>query len=104
MIDIMEFNETTSDFSILNTDIKKAENVLTTQLGYLKFASDFGTDLAYFLSEDFVFQNDAFRSYLLQRLAQSGVDVSTVTNTFDNFISTYIINLSSKSESGQLIK
>jgi hypothetical protein len=68
-----------TDLRILNSNVPKAENVVSIQLGSLEYAKDFGVDKRYFLTEQFEFQNEAYRSYLLQRLSESSIDVSTVT-------------------------
>lgn len=62
MIDIAEFN---GDLVLVDTNVGKAQNVLSIQLGSLYYAEDFGIDLAYFLSEEFEFTNDSFRSLLV---------------------------------------
>jgi hypothetical protein len=90
MIDIMEI---TTDIGILNSNVKKAENILSVQLGSLEYASDLGVDLAYFLSEDFQFQNEAFKSYLLQRLAESSIDVMSVVETVNTLYDSLVFNL-----------
>lgn len=97
MIDIVEI---TTDIGILDTSIGKAGNVLSVQLGSLDYAPDFGVDLRYFLSEDFQFQNESFRAYLLQRLAESSVDVGSLVPTIDTLIAKYTFNLNPAKQGG----
>lgn len=91
MIDIVEV---TDDLGVFDSNVPKAENVLKVQLGTLDYLPNFGIDLAFFLSEDFEFQNEAFRAYLLQRLTESSIDVASVVTTVESLYSQYVFNLS----------
>ncbi len=90
MIDIVEI---TDDLQLFDSSVSKAKNVLSVQLGSLTYAPDFGVDLRYFLTENFEFQNEAFKSYLLKRLAESSIDVSSVLDTVEALFSKYTFNL-----------
>lgn len=102
MIDIMEVQN--NDLFVFNSDVKKAENVLSTQLGYLVYAPDFGCDLEYFLQESFTFQNEAFKSYLMQRLAESSIDVQTVIDVTSTFTKQFNFKLAEVKSDGNLMR
>jgi len=101
MIDIIEI---TDDIGVFDSDVPKAQNVLSVQLGTLDYAPDFGIDLVYFLSEDFQFQNDSFKAYLTQRLAESSINVSSLDITEDSLFSTYKFNLAPTAASDGLVR
>lgn len=66
------------DMGLYDTQTERAANILDTQLGALEYAPDFGVDLSYFLQTDFKFQNESFKSYCIQVLANEGINVSSV--------------------------
>jgi hypothetical protein len=101
MIDIVDI---TTDMQTLNSSIKKAENLLAVQLGSLSYAPEWGIDLEYFLSEDFSFQNESFRAYLLQRLAENSIDVTSVIETVDALYSSLVFNLSSETKTTAMMR
>jgi hypothetical protein len=104
MIDFVGLNDTEDDFSFIDTDVKRAENILNTQLDTLTYAPDFGIDLEYFLNPDYVFQNEAFRAYLLQRLSESSVNVTSVIDILTTFTENITFNLGqSKQGNGALM-
>lgn len=87
MIDIVGVGEGPGgDLRVFNAQTSKGANVLSVQLGYLEYAPDFGVDLEYFIQEDFQFQNDSFKAYLIQRLTESGVNVSQVLDQIDGLM------------------
>lgn len=92
MIDILRV-EDGEDFGMLDTQMKKAENILSTQIGTLEYSPDFGIDLKYFLDEKFRFQNESFKAYLIERLANSAVNVSGVTDLVESLSSVYTFNI-----------
>lgn len=100
MIDIVSLG---SDIGLYDTQTSKAKNILSVQLGALEYAPDLGIDLEYFLSEDFRFQNESFKSYLIQRLANSGINVSSVIETIEALYTEYTFNLTAAETSGGLI-
>lgn len=73
------------DLTILDADTPKAGNVLQIQLGDLEYAPDFGIDIEFFLDEQLAFQNDTFKSYLVQRLAEHRVNVTQVLDVLQEF-------------------
>ncbi len=100
MIDIVGFTE---DLGMADTQVKKGENILSVQLGALSYAPDFGIDLKYFLSEDFKFENTSFQSYLIQVLANNGINVASLTDTVNNLFEEYNFKLTPPETSGSLI-
>lgn len=80
--------------SLFNTQVTKATNVLSTQIGALEYLPPtFGIDLEYFLSEEFRFQNDSFKAYLVQQLAQNSINVASVVEVVENLFETLQFNL-----------
>lgn len=102
MIDIVSA-ETGTDMGVLDTQTMKAANILSVQLGALEYAQDLGIDLKYFLSEDFKFQNESFKSYLIEVLANRGINVSSVVETVEALFSQYNFNLSPEETSTGLV-
>lgn len=81
------------DMGILDAQTPKAGNILSIQIGSLEYAPELGIDLKYFLSEDFQFQNASFKSYLVQVLAENGINVATVVDTVENLFREYTFNI-----------
>jgi hypothetical protein len=100
MIDIIGVG---TDLELFDTQTEKGKNILSVQLGALEYAPDFGIDLKYFLSEDFKFQNESFKSYLVQVLANNGINVATVLDTVQNLAHEYEFKLTPPESSGSLI-
>lgn len=73
------------DLQIVNSITPKAGNVVNVQLGSLRFAPGFGVDLKYFMTDEFQFQADSFKAYLVQRLTQHQVNVAQVTTMLQGF-------------------
>lgn len=93
MIDIVS-NETGKDMGLYNTQAPKAGNILSIQVGSLEYAQDFGIDLAYFLDENFKYQNDSFISYLIETLANRGVNVAEILQNNQNLFKELTIKVS----------
>ncbi len=102
MIDIIGLTDT-GDLKLYDTQTEKGKNVLSVQLGALQYAPDFGIDLKYFLSEDYKFQNESFKSYLVQILAENGINVATVIETVQNLAEEYEFKITPPESSGSLI-
>lgn len=102
MIDIVSSNDG-EDMGIYNTQVPKAGNILSVQLASLEYAGSIGIDLSYFLSEDFIFQNASFKSYLIQVLAENGINVTSVLDTVENLYSQYVIQVSPEETSSSLV-
>ncbi len=81
MIDIV--SASAAGLSVYDTQVSKAANVLSVQLGALEYAPDFGIDIRFFMDPDFIFQNESFKSYLIQRLSESNVNVSSVAELLE---------------------
>lgn len=91
MIDI---STVTDDIGLVDALTPRAANILSVQLGTLEYEPTFGIDLAYFLSEDFQFQNSSFKSYLIQRLADYSINVTSVNDNVGKLLEQYVFNLS----------
>lgn len=97
MMDIVSVG---TDLQFFDTDVTKASNILSVQLASLEYAPDFGIDLKYFLDENFRFQNESFKSYLIERLANSAINVTSVLELIESLYAKYVFNLQPPSESG----
>jgi len=75
-----------TDLRLFDAQTSKAQNVLSVQLGNLEYEPTFGVDLEFFIQEDFQFQNDSFKSYLIQRLAESNVNVNQVLDQVEGLV------------------
>lgn len=102
MRDILTLNDG-EDLGIQDTIVPKAANVLSIQLGDLEYAKDFGVDLRYFLESEFQIQGDSFKSYLVQRLTESKVNVAEVLETIETFYRRYSFSVGEVNSSGGLI-
>lgn len=103
MIDIFAPSESGLDAGVVDTNVARAGNILSIQLGALEYAPDLGIDLEYFLSEDFSFQNESFKAYLIQILASYSINVATITDTVENLYRQYTFNISPTESAGGLI-
>jgi hypothetical protein len=103
MIDIVSATEGL-DLGTFDTQTCKAANVLSVQLGDLEYAATLGIDLKYFLSEDFRFQNDSFKAYLVEVLANNRINVSSVIDTLQSLFAVYAFNLSAEEKSGLIAR
>lgn len=63
------------DLRIQRTDVSKAGNVLSVQIGSLEYAPNFGIDLKFFLESDFQIQTESFMSYCVGQLLAHQVGV-----------------------------
>jgi len=88
MMDIVSF-EDGLDLGIQDSIVPKAANLLQVQLGSLDYAPDFGVDLRYFITSNFQFQNETFKSYLIERMMQNQINVADVTETLDTLFETF---------------
>lgn len=91
------------DLGIYDTQAYKAGNILNVQLGSLEYAPDLGIDLKYFLSSEFKFQNESFKSYCVETLANRGVNVSSVTEEVETLFNRLIFNIKAEESSTGLI-
>ncbi len=88
------------DIGLFDTETCRAANILNVQLGALEYAPDIGIDLAYFLSEDFQFQNDSFKAYLVEVLANNSINVASVLETIEDLFTTFQFNIKADDKSG----
>lgn len=91
MIDITSSDE--HGIGIMNTQTHRAANLLQVQLGSLEYAPNIGIDLKYFLQEDLKFQNESFQAYLIQNLAEKGINVANLAESIEALSSTYLFSL-----------
>jgi len=101
MIDIVGF--TSSGMEVYDTQVQRAANILSVQLGALEYAKDLGIDLRYFLTEPINFQDDSFKAYLIQTLVSRGINVSSLIEVLNSLDSNYNINLSPSENSTGLV-
>lgn len=102
MIDIVS-GAPGQDLKIFETNVYRAKNILSIQIGSLEYAPEFGIDIDYFLSERFQFQNQSFRAYLVQVLANNQINVSIVQEEVDTLSSSYTVELAAEESSTALI-
>lgn len=100
MTDIINFGQ---DLEILDTQVPKAANVLGTQLGALEYDQDMGIDLAYFLSSDFKFQDESFKAYTVEVLANNGINVTEVAKSFENLYEVFDYKLKASETGTELV-
>lgn len=100
MIDIVSEG---TDIGLFATQTTRAKNILNVQLGSLEYAPDLGIDLEYFLSEDFRFQNESFKAYMVEVLANSGINVASIVDTVEALYTSYVFNLAPEETSTGLI-
>lgn len=91
------------DLGVYDTQVEKAKNILSVQLGALEYIPDFGIDLKFFLDEEFKFQNESFKSYLIVTLANNLINVASLIEIVEPLISDYIFTLTPPETSTGLI-
>jgi hypothetical protein len=93
------------DLKVFDSIVSKAGNVLSVQLGALEYAPDFGVDLRFFLESDFKFQNESFKSYLVQRLTEHQINVAQIRETVGAFFHkyTYFVGDNDASSGGMIL-
>lgn len=92
-----------ADIGIFDTDVERAKNILSIQIATLEYEPDFGIDLKYFLSEDFQFQNESFKSYLVQRLTSYGVNVTSVLETVETLFEKLTFSIGNQGATGGMV-
>ncbi len=102
MIDIVSA-ENGQDLGMYDTQTEKAKNILSIQVYSLEYIPTFGIDLKYFLSEDFKFQNDSFKAYLVEVLANNGINVESVTEQVMALCSEFNIKISPEETSSGFV-
>ena len=102
MIDITSI--TGGDLLIQEAQTPKAANVLQVQIGDLEYAPEFGVDLEFFLNPDLNFQNESFKAYLIQRLAEHHVNVGQVIDSLNQFFLKFTFTVGESQSSGGFIR
>lgn len=102
MIDIVSA-ENGRDLGLFDTQTTRAANILSVQLGDLEYAQDLGIDLKYFLSENFKFENESFKAYLIEVLAARGINVASVVDIVNNLYNNFIFNITPEENSSELV-
>lgn len=102
MIDIVSTTNG-QDLGVLNTQTMRAKNILNVQVGSLEYAKDLGIDLKYFLSEDFKFENESFRAYLIEVLANRGVNTTEIQDVVFGLYNEFLINISPEENDSGLV-
>lgn len=100
MIDISSVG---TDIGVFDTQTVRAQNILSVQIGSLEYAQDLGIDLKYFMNEEFRFQNESFKAYLIQVLANYSINVASVVDTVQNLFRQYTLNLTPAESQDSLI-
>ncbi len=102
MIDIIS-SEDGQDMQIYNTQAPRAANILSVQVGALEYEPTMGIDLAFFLDPNFKYQNESFTSYLIEVLANWGVNVASVGETIHDLYQDLSIDVSPDETSTALV-
>jgi hypothetical protein len=95
---------TDGDLNVIPAQTMKAANVLQVQIGDLEYSQQFGIDLKFFLDPDFQFQNESFKAYLIQRLAEHHVNVTQVLESLEKFFISLTFEVGSSESSGGFIR
>lgn len=103
MIDIFPPSEEGLDLGTYNTAVARAKNILSVHIGSLEYADDLGIDLKFFLSEDFKFQDESFKAYLIETLAYRGINVTDLAEAVESLFRQYTFNLAAEESTSGLI-
>lgn len=90
------------DLHIQNNAAMKAGNIIGTQIGYLDFKLDFGSDLKYFLQEDLKFQTESFKSYLVSRLSEYSIQVNETQSIVEQFANKFLLSVGESEVKGMM--
>lgn len=90
-----------TDLQLARSDVAKAANVLSVQLGELEYAPNFGVDHKYFLDAEVAFQNESYRAYLVQRLVEHQVNIMQCVSTLSAFMETITYQVGEPFENGK---
>lgn len=71
MIDLKFKN---NSLDVKDTSLYKARNLLSTQIGSLAYAEDFGIDYDLFFGQDYKIQTETFKSYAISKLSEKGIN------------------------------
>jgi hypothetical protein len=101
MIDIVSQDE---DIGLFDTQTTRAANILSVQLGSLEYEPELGIDLKYFLNDEFRFQNESFKSYLVQILANYSINVSSIIEELMNLYMNYTFEIVPAEDNSGLVR
>jgi len=90
MIDFYTFED---GGQILETDVFKAENLLSTNIGSLYFLPLFGISMDLFFDQDYNIQFESFSAYITDTMVNFGIDILSTRKQIDKFISELIMNI-----------
>jgi len=103
MKDIVSVPPSSNDLGILDNDSPRAKNILNVQVNTLYYAPDLGIDLKYFLNEDFRFQTESFKAYLIEKLSNYSINVASVDDVVENLHRQFTFNLTPSESDGTLV-
>jgi len=100
-----DITSVSTDLTVQDAQTSKAGNVFSIQIGDLEYAPEFGIDLKFFIDPELQFQNESFKSYLIQRLSEHHVNVTQVIDSIQAFMNklTFVVG-ESEPISGGFIK
>ena len=104
MIKYVHYSSLHNDLEFVASELLRAENLITTQLGDLVYQPDWGVDLAYFVNPNYTIQAEAFESYLLQRIGFWGMNVLEFIAKQSKFIREMIFNFGEPTENNNLMR
>jgi len=67
-----------------NQTLQKAKNILSSQIGSLVYAPEFGIDYDLFFSSDYEIQNETFRAYAVSKLSENGINTQEILQQDSN--------------------
>jgi len=100
---VIDIADVGTDLVMIDTQTNRAANILSVQIGALEYAPTLGIDLRYFLTESITFQNASFQAYLIEVLANNGINVASVQNVIHALFEEYKINLVPEENSTALV-
>lgn len=92
MIDLFFKND---QLKTADTTLYKARNILSTQVGSLSYAPEFGIDYDLFFGKDYKIQTETFKSYAISKLSENGInpqEVFTEEQTLETLLNINIAN------------
>jgi hypothetical protein len=101
MKDITEI--TSSGLQVADTQVPRATNILSVQVGALEYAKELGIDLRYFLDNAVEFQNESFQAYLVEVLAENGINVTSLLTTIQTLFAEYNFEIAPEQQTTGLL-
>lgn len=102
MKDITSIGE---DLTVQEAAVPKAANLFQVQIAALEYAKEFGIDMRFFIDPELQFQNESFKAYLIQRLAENNINVAQVLESLNAFTLDYVFTVGADEENnGGFIK